>query len=356
MKAFDKLSVGVMFGGRSVEHDVSVASGFSIVKALLRLGPRVVLMGIDHDGAFKNVSDSIDMMATHDFVFTDHEKNNLLKEESLDLPITRLSRHDVDVVIPMLHGSYGEDGRMQGFLDTLHIPYVGSSVLPSALLLDKIFMKSIFRDNGFSTSPWVNFSLNEWNHDSTECCKRVTHNLQYPVFIKPSNTGSSFGIRKVRNDRELSEAIAFAFTHDQQVIVEQGIDCYEVECSVLGNDDPRASLPGQIIPRNEFYDYESKYLPSGMTLKVPAPFSSDLTEKIQKMAIDAFKLFRCAGLARVDFFVEKTTEKLFVNELNTIPGFTATSVYAVLWEHSGLTYDALLTELINLAMQPNVRG
>jgi D-alanine-D-alanine ligase len=257
----------------------------------------------------------------------------------------------VDVIFPVLHGTFGEDGTVQGLLELAGIPYVGAGVLGSAVGMDKDVMKRLFRDAGLPVVEWVVVLRNEWKQSPAPLRKLIETKLGYPLFVKPANLGSSVGISKVHNMRRLGPAIDLAARYDRKVIVEIGLDAREIECSVLGNDQPKASVPGEIVPANEFYDYEAKYVKEGSELLIPAKLSHSETRCVRGLAIRAFRAVDCAGMARVDFLLDRPSGKLFVNELNTIPGFTPISMYPKLWKASGLPYPALLDRLIELALE-----
>jgi D-alanine-D-alanine ligase len=257
----------------------------------------------------------------------------------------------VDVVFPVLHGPYGEDGTIQGMLELAGVPYVGSGVLGSAAGMDKPTMKKIFAHHNLPQVVWAALTRKQWEKDRKGLTEEIEASLGYPSFVKPANLGSSVGIRKVENAQELGEAIDEAARLDRRIIVEEGIDAREIEVSVLGNEDPEVSVPGEIVIReNDFYDYEAKYVEGGMELVAPAPIPDEIAQEIRRIARAAFEAIDAAGMARVDFFLERGTDRLLLNEINTIPGFTPTSVYAELWATSGLSYEELLDRLVQLAL------
>jgi D-alanine-D-alanine ligase len=258
----------------------------------------------------------------------------------------------VDVVFPVLHGPYGEDGTIQGMLELAGVPYVGSGVLGSAAGMDKPTMKKIFAHHGLPQVSWVALTSKQWEHDGESCIEKIASSLGYPCFVKPANLGSSVGIGKAENAAELKNALDTASHFDRRIIVEEGVDAREIEVSVLGNEDPEVSLPGEIVIKKDgFYDYEAKYVEGGMELLAPAPIEEETTEEIRRIARTAYEAIDAAGMARVDFFLERGTNRLLLNEINTIPGFTPTSVYAELWATSGLPYEELLDRLIQLALE-----
>jgi D-alanine-D-alanine ligase len=265
----------------------------------------------------------------------------------------REDRETLDVIIPVLHGTYGEDGTIQGLLDMAGIPYVGCGVLASATGMDKVIMKRLFREAGLPIVDFVSFLRTQWESDSLALESRVSGEIGFPCFVKPANLGSSVGISKASEARSLSQAIALAARYDRKIIVERAVDGREIEVSVLGNDEPQASLPGEIVPVTaEFYDYRAKYIDDqGARLVIPAQLSTEVTRDIQQFGIRAFQAIDGSGLARVDFFIERSTGKVLVNEINTMPGFTSISMYPKLWGASGIGYAELIDRLIELAFE-----
>jgi D-alanine-D-alanine ligase len=262
------------------------------------------------------------------------------------------SPQPLDVIFPVVHGTYGEDGTLQGLLELADIPYVGAGVLASSVGMDKIVQKQLFAEAGLPIVRYVGIHSSQCRDESATVVRRVEKRLRYPVFVKPANTGSSVGISKAHNREELRAGLRLAAEYDRKVIVEQGVkDAREIECSVLGNDDPEASIPGEIIPSNEFYDYDAKYVDGKSTAIIPAKLPRAVTSTIRKLAVEAFRVIDCSGMARVDFFVTKGRGKVFLNEINTIPGFTAISMYPKMWESSGVSYPQLLDRLITLAIE-----
>lgn len=258
---------------------------------------------------------------------------------------------EIDVVLPILHGSNGEDGTIQGLLEVLDLPYVGAGVLASAVGMDKIFMKTVFAAAGLPQVAYTYFTRKQWQNNKEQVLHQVESSLPYPCFVKPANLGSSVGISKARNRVELEEAIELAARYDRKVIVEQGREVREIEVAVLGNEQPQASVPGEVIPSAEFYDYHAKYVAGDSVLMIPANVTQEQATKIRELATRAFEAVDCSGLARVDFFIEKTTNEILVNEINTMPGFTEISMYPKLWEATGLPYAQLINKLIDLAIE-----
>ncbi|PYS10618.1 MAG: D-alanine--D-alanine ligase A [Acidobacteria bacterium] len=337
-----KIRVGVIFGGRSGEHEVSLRSAESILKALDRNKYEVVPIGITHEGRWLASTKAVAMLPAKDQI-----QKVLTDGEPITLPAEPASQAIVDVIFPILHGTYGEDGTMQGFLELANVPYVGAGVLGSAIGMDKDVMKRLLREAGL---PIVDY----WTVRKTDLDAFLSahiSNLPYPVFVKPANLGSSVGITKVHAAEELPAALETAAQYDRKIVVEQGVDAREIEISVLGNDDPVASLPGEIIPSREFYDYKAKYVDEDSRLLIPAPLEAIQTNDAQRLAVAAFKVLECSGMARADLFLERITGKFYVNEINTLPGFTSISMYPKLWEASGIPYSELIDRLITLAIE-----
>ena len=258
---------------------------------------------------------------------------------------------EVDVIFPLLHGTFGEDGTVQGLLELAGVPYVGAGVLGSSVGMDKDVMKRLFRDARLPIVKWVLVLRGEWEQDPRQARTLIEKKIGYPLFVKPANLGSSVGISKVRNATEMAPAMDLAAGYDRKIVVERAVNAREIECAVLGNDHPEASVPGEVVPVNEFYDYEAKYLDTSSKTLIPAPLTETQTNEIRTLAIAAFKAVDCAGMARVDFLLDRRTGGLFVNEINTIPGFTPISMYPKLWEATGLSYPKLIDRLVELALE-----
>ncbi|MBI1848049.1 MAG: D-alanine--D-alanine ligase [Candidatus Rokubacteria bacterium] len=363
------LRVGVIFGGRSGEHEVSLASAASVIAALERSGHRVVPIGIARDGRWVVGGDPMRALASEarialpaddatgsvkkaladraESAIITHETALARSEPAGGLPAEL--REGLDVVVIMLHGPYGEDGTVQGLLELADVPYVGAGVLASAVGMDKAAMKALFRAHGLPVVEYLVVLRHEWRQDPAATERQVAATVGFPCFVKPCNLGSSVGISKVRHPGELAAALAVAARHDRKILVERGVTAREIEVSVLGNDRPVASQPGEIRYGAEWYDYATKYAEGQAQLVIPAPVSPQITRRMQELAIAAFRAIDCAGMARVDFFLEG--ERVIVNEINTIPGFTSTSAYARMWEASGLSYTALIDRLVELALE-----
>lgn len=348
-----KIRVGILFGGKSAEHEVSLQSAKNVADAIDKNKYEVSLIGIDKSGRWLLPNQS-------QFLLNESNpkliKLNNENEQSVTLipqsggELTNLtdekSHTSIDVVFPILHGPFGEDGTVQGLLKLANIPFVGASVLGSAIGMDKDVMKRLLRDAGIPVAKFLVFKKGDSvNFES------VSKELGTPLFVKPANLGSSVGVSKVKNKEEFDKAIAEAFRYDTKILVEEAIVGREIECSVLGNQDPIASVPGEILPSHEFYSYEVKYIDeTGAALKIPADIPEEAKKKIQELAVKTFKTLECEGLGRVDFFLKENGE-LIVIEINTIPGFTKISMYPQLWEASGISYTELIDRLLQLAIE-----
>jgi D-alanine-D-alanine ligase len=352
----EKLRVGLLFGGRSVEHDVSIVSATSILAALDQSRYEVSLIGVDAAGRWHlaPAGQSVPTLAAvldEDQVFLPAApgETTLAPAESAE-PLGELGR--LDVIFPIIHGRGGEDGALQGLLELADIPYVGSGVLSSSLQMDKDFAKRILADAGLPVTPWVTFSGAALARDGLRAAaEHAETEIGFPLFVKPANSGSSVGIARAETVPELIAAIADAQRYDRKVIVEAAVDAREIEVAVLGNDTPEASIPGEIRSAGTFYDYDAKYRDAATELIIPADLEPEQAETIREMAIAAYQTLDAEGMARVDFLLERSTSQLYINELNSLPGFTSVSMYPKLWEATGLAYPALLDRLIELALE-----
>ncbi|MFP4396411.1 MAG: D-alanine--D-alanine ligase family protein [Anaerolineales bacterium] len=379
----EKIKVAVLFGGRSGEHEVSIMSARSVMSALDPEKYEIIPVGITREGAWITGEDPMRALEQEAFestqlaaIFADPSQKGLWAgvgekgegEKVADAPLVEngaeaqqlatLSR--VDVVFPVLHGTFGEDGTVQGLLELAGVPYVGGGVLNSALAMDKIAFKAVVQAHGLPIPAYVWSTRRHWEADPDALLDKVEAELGYPVFTKPANLGSSVGIRKCHNREELRAGLDEAARYDRRLLVEIAVpEAREIEVSVLGNEEPSASVPGEIIPSREFYSYEAKYLDTGADasdLLIPAPLDEALIEEIQEMAVQAYRVIDGAGMARVDFLLSDATGKVYLNEINTIPGFTTISMYPKLWEASGIPYARLLDWLIDLALDRHVEN
>ncbi len=343
----------VVFGGRSEEHEVSLASARAIMDTLRRVDRYEVLpAGITREGYWLSSGDPMRELEDLARKTASGEESNVKPATSASekLPVDLLDA--ADVIFPVLHGPYGEDGTIQGMLQLAGVPYVGSGVLASSAGMDKVTMKKIFAFHGLPQVEWLGLTREEWENDRINRVRAIEAALGYPCFVKPSNLGSSVGINKATNAGELAGAQDTAANLDRRIIVEQGVDAREIEVAVQGNEEAEVSAPGEItIPGHDFYDYEAKYTEGGMQLEVPARIPDETASELREIARIAYGAIDAAGMARVDFFLERDTGRLLLNEINTIPGFTPTSVYPKLWSASGLPYERLLDRLIQLALE-----
>jgi D-alanine-D-alanine ligase len=386
-----KVRVGILFGGRSGEHEVSLLSAASVLQAIDKEKYEVVPIGITRDGKWLTATDAENLLQgklvieprqlragdpeitqpaavlaqgeavvvpPEPFHRGAHREGGLMPFQTDASMLRRASDRaiNVDVIFPVLHGTFGEDGTIQGLLELADIPYVGAGVLGSAAGMDKDIMKSLFIAAGIPIVKHVTILRSEWEKAAKKVQKFVESKLKYPVFVKPANLGSSVGISKAHNRKELGPAIEEAAKFDRKIVIEQGVGgtknkAREIECSVLGNDNPVASTPGEIVPIKEFYDYNAKYLDEGSELIIPAKLTKAETKKVQELSVKAFQAVDCSGLARVDFLMDPSTRKIYLNEINTMPGFTAISMYPKLWAASGLDYPNLIDRLIQLGIE-----
>ena len=369
-----RLRVALLYGGRSGEHEVSLASAAAVWANLERKRYEPIAIRIEKDGRWvladrppsaasaaeviqQSKSDASRMRGGREVILAPRPGEPSLvvldrRPGADEIAPTALTSLGVDVVFPVLHGPLGEDGTIQGLLELANLPYVGSGVLASAVGMDKLLMKTVFRAHGLQVPDWLGITRREWLSDRDSVASRVKSNLRYPVFVKPANMGSSVGISKVNAEDGLAVAMNQAAEFDRRIVIETGVpDAREIECSVLGNDAPEASLPGEILPSREFYDYEAKYIDSGSRTVIPAELDRAVSDEVRKLAVRAFQAIDGAGLARVDFLLSRTTGKLYLNEINTMPGFTTISMFSKMWEASGVDYPTLVNRLVALAVE-----
>jgi len=350
-----KLKIGVIFGGQSGEHEVSLMSATSIMKVMDKSKYDIIPIGITKDGRWHVFLGDISKIEDGSWEKEAHPA--LIPPDTGYKCIVTLdngveTRHYIDVMFPVLHGPRGEDGTVQGLFELMNIPYVSCGVGSSAVCMDKVFSKQILSNAGLPVVDYLVFYKHDLPNKLPQIISDVEAHLGYPCFVKPANLGSSVGVSKARDRENLEKALLLAAEYDRKILVEKAIDAREIECSVLGNEDPKASLPGEIIPSNEFYDYKAKYLDGGKSkLLIPAPLAGEQIKKIQELSVKAFKALDCSGMARVDFLIDKISGIIYINELNTIPGFTKISMYPKMWEASGISYKQLIDELIQLAQK-----
>jgi D-alanine-D-alanine ligase len=352
----NKIRVGILFGGRSAEHEVSLVSASSIIEALDRKKYVVFPIGITPEGRWLSSKDAIKLLKEKSsveslpehLILPDPRKQGLVEINTSGVAEIQ----NIDVVFPVMHGTFGEDGTVQGLLELAGVPYVGAGVLGSAVGMDKVIQKLVLEAAKIRVAQGLSFLISEFEEGQKKIVVRIEEELQYPCFVKPSKTGSSIGISKAHDQKELIDAVALAGQYDRKIVVEKSIEkAREIECGVIGNDKPAASVLGEIIPSNEFYDYDAKYVDGKSTSIIPADIPKWAVRKIQYIACKAFKVLDCSGMARVDFLVQGNGSKIFLNEINTIPGFTSISMFPKLWEASGLSYSDLLDKLIQLALE-----
>jgi D-alanine-D-alanine ligase len=355
-----KLRVGIIFGGRSGEHEVSLRSARSVMAAIDKDRYEVIPIGITKEGRWMMGGEAVALLtegtgqARAALVIPEPGQRAVKSLEPLEGEPGAQRLHDqvpIDVIFPVLHGPYGEDGTVQGLLELAEIPYVGAGVVGSAVGMDKVVFKSVMVAHHLPVLPYQLLLRAEWEADQEAVLDRLEAGLTYPMFVKPSNLGSSVGVSKARDRAGLAAGLNDAAQYDRRLLVEQGIPAREIEVSVLGNDEPEASVPGEVVPGDEFYSYADKYINEEAKLLIPAPLTAAQAQQVREMAIAAYKAIDCAGLARCDFLMDKNTDEIWISELNTIPGFTSISMYPKLWEATGLSYPALISRLIELAME-----
>lgn len=344
-----KKSLCLLYGGKSAEHEVSLQTAKAVIQAVDKSKYAIQPIYITKEGKWikgGELSGPVDNIQALQFEQSPKE----LGSNSL-AAMTQINNHqEPNIFFPLLHGPNGEDGTVQGMLELMNVPYVGNGVLASSAGMDKVIMKNLFAQAGLEQVNYVSFIQSTWKLDQEASYDQVERELGYPCFVKPANLGSSVGINKCENRNELQAAFVDAFKYDRKIIVEQGVVAREIEIGLLGNDDPACSVAGEIIPKKEFYDYQSKYVDGDTALVIPAELSDDLYEEIKSAALTAYKTLDCAGLARIDFFVTED-RRVLINEVNTMPGFTPFSMFPLLWKHTGVEYPQLIDRLIELALE-----
>ncbi|MBA2942687.1 D-alanine--D-alanine ligase [Paenibacillus sp. CGMCC 1.16610] len=363
-----KIRVGLIYGGKSGEHDVSLQTAMAVMKAVDFTKYEVVPFYISKKGEWKSGAPLLAPVASkEELTFSSGDSANAPVSNALapifgavhakgDVAISSAAaagtkEASIDVVFPLLHGTFGEDGTIQGLLEMANIPYVGAGVLASAVGMDKVMMKKVFAQEGLPQCIFRHFTRTEWEKNRAYHLIELETAIGYPCFVKPANLGSSVGISKARNQEELIQAVSFAFQYDRKVIIEENIDAREIEVAVLGNDEPQASVVGEIVSSNEFYDYKAKYVDGKSAMVIPADIPAETAEQVRQLAVQAFLAVDGSGLSRVDFFLGKADQKIYINEINTMPGFTPYSMYPLLWQESGKPYTELLDDLIRLAVE-----
>jgi D-alanine-D-alanine ligase len=355
-----KVRVGLIFGGRSGEHEVSLMSARGVMRAIDEEKYEVVPIGITKQGKWlasgdpmKALSSGVVGESSPATLLAEPSQRGLmrLEEQQQEQALTAVRVSQLDVVFPILHGPYGEDGTVQGLLELAGLPYVGAGVTASAVGMDKALFKDIMKARGLPIAPYIVIKRKQWERDPDAVVAQIETEIGYDCFVKPANLGSSVGISKAHSRAELDLALDDAARYDRKLIVEVAVDAREIEVSVLGNDEPIASVPGEIVPCNEFYDYAAKYLDGESALLIPAPIPPETAESVRRLAVEAYLAIDCAGIARADFLLDRSSGKMYINELNTLPGFTPISMYPKLWEATGISYRELIDRLIQLALE-----
>ncbi|NMC79230.1 MAG: D-alanine--D-alanine ligase [Chloroflexi bacterium] len=353
-----KIKIGILLGGRSSEHEVSLMSARSIIQMLDPQKYQVTQIGITPAGQWMVGENVIDRMLAREYdaltpaaLLPEPGESALYRQQITTQGKLLEVFEPLDVIFPVLHGTFGEDGTLQGLFEIVNIAYVGAGVLASSVGMDKALFKDIMRTHNLPITPSVLATRSEVEHQMEQVIARAEGALSYPLFVKPANMGSSVGVSKCHNRSDLLEGLMDAMQYDRRVLIEKGVNAREIEISVLGNEDPQVSIPGEIRPRDEFYSYAAKYIDDDTELLIPAPLEASTVAQIQNCALRAYKAIDCAGMARVDFFVDKDNSQVYINEVNTIPGFTKISMYPKLWEASGIPYPKLLDRLVELAFE-----
>ena len=350
-----KKRIGLLYGGKSAEHEVSLSTARAVTNALNFSEYEVYPIYITQEGEWRKGTELKAPAETIEQLQFESDAgealpNNISSFLTTTIESSSIDEPFLDVIFPVLHGPNGEDGTVQGLLEVMNLPYIGNGVLASSAGMDKVVMKQLFAQAGLKQVPFVHFIRREWQTNQDLWVSQIENTLSWPVFVKPANLGSSVGISKASTREELVKAVNFALKYDRKIIIEQGITAREIEMGVLGNDSPKCSVVGEIKPLKEFYDYQAKYQDGNTAMIIPADISNELENTMQDMAIKAFKVLDCAGLVRADFFVTDNNEVL-INEVNTLPGFTPFSMFPLLWQHTGVSYPELIKQLIDLAIE-----
>lgn len=353
----NKTRVAVVFGGRSGEHEVSIVSAKNIMEAMDREKYDVIPIGITKDGKWLSGENAINAFQTGNYSGLTEVSLNTKSgaNELLHLSGNTYEIMNVDIFFPALHGPFGEDGTIQGLFEMANVPYTGCGVLASSVGMDKLMTKAVWDQAGLPIIPYVGVNKRAWDMTSEDVIQKIEDELDYPVFVKPANMGSSVGISKAKNREDLRKAMDLACQFDHRILVEKGLDVRELECAVLGNDDPQIASVGEVLVGGEFYDYNDKYIDGKSSTQVPADIPSSLAQEVQEIALRAYKVLDCSGLARVDIFFDKKTKGLHLNEINTLPGFTSISMYPKMWEKSGIPYAKLIDKIIELGFEKHAQ-
>ncbi len=353
----NKVCVAVVFGGRSGEHEVSVVSAKNIIETMDKNKYTVLQIGITKSGKWLHGENAIDAFKNADYEGLTEVSLNVESgsRELISLSDGKYEKMHVDIFFPALHGPYGEDGTIQGLFEMANIPYTGCGVLASSVGMDKLMTKAVWEQAGLPVTPYVESTKREWEANSQSVIEASEEKLEYPVFVKPANMGSSVGINKAKNRDEFIRAMDIACEFDHRILIEKGLKIRELECAVLGNEEPQTARVGEVLVGGEFYDYNDKYVNGVSKTQIPANIPASLEERIREIAIRAYKMLDCSGLSRVDIFFDEAENKIYLNEINTMPGFTAISMYPKMWNESGLSYSQLIDKIIDLGFERHKR-
>jgi D-alanine-D-alanine ligase len=346
-----KLTVAILYGGKSAEYEVSIQTAYSVINAIDKDMYRVLPIHITNSGRWLEGPEVTGKLSYKEQLLLDESPLSKQGNEWLTPLAIQSQKRKPDIIFPLLHGPNGEDGTVQGLFELLDIAYVGSGVAGSAVGMDKILMKDLFKAHGIEQAAYFGLDRDDWEANESNILDQIEKMCGFPCFVKPANLGSSIGISKAQDRGELMASVKQALQYDEKVVVEEGISGREVEMGVIGNSELKVSVPGEITFESDFYDYQSKYQDGASTLVIPADLKEDQVKQMGELARRAFKLLNCKGLARADFFIEENTGRLLLNELNTMPGFTPYSMFPLLWKHTGLSYQELITTLINLGLE-----
>jgi len=353
----NKIRVAIVFGGRSGEHEVSLVSAKNIIETIDKEKYHIIQVGITKEGKWLSGDNAVNAFQEQNYdnlteVFPNIESGS---NELLVLSDGNYKKEKVDIFFPAMHGPYGEDGTIQGVFEMANIPYTGCGVLASSVGMDKLMTKAVWEQAGLPVTPYIGTTKLEWNNDKAGVMQKAENKLGYPIFVKPANMGSSVGISKAKNREELEKAIDLACQFDQRILIEKGLKIRELECAVLGNEEPEIARVGEVLVGGEFYDYNDKYVNGKSSTQVPANIPAQLEKEVQEIAIKAYKILDCSGLSRVDLFYDEAEKKLYLNEINTLPGFTSISMYPKMWQESGIPYKELIDKIIEFGFERHKR-